>query len=59
VVTKAHDGVRLLGQGELKTKLAFIVHHASKSAVAAVEKLGGSVKLLEARKPKETAQKQD
>jgi large subunit ribosomal protein L15 len=52
VITKAHDGVRLLGKGELKAKLSFVLHHASKSAVAAVEKLGGSVKLIEARKPK-------
>jgi len=52
VITKAHDGVRLLGKGELKAKLSFVLHHASKSAVAAVEKLGGSVKLLKARKPK-------
>jgi large subunit ribosomal protein L15 len=43
--------VRLLGQGELKAKLSFQVHHASKSAVAAVEKLGGSVALVETRKP--------
>jgi len=55
VITKPHDGVRLLGKGELKAKLSFVLHHASKSAVAAVEELGGSVKLVEARKPKETA----
>jgi len=51
VISRAFDGVRLLGQGELKAKLSFQVHHASKSAVAAVEKLGGSVALVEARKP--------
>ena len=55
VIAKALDGVRLLGKGELKGKLAFVVHHASKSAVAAVEKLGGSVTLIEARKPKADA----
>jgi large subunit ribosomal protein L15 len=59
VITKPHDGVRLLGQGKLKAKLSFVVHHASKSAVAAVEKLGGSVKLVEARKPKAATQGAD
>jgi len=46
VLRRARDGVRLLGDGELKTKVHFSVHGASKSAVAAVEKLGGSVKIL-------------
>jgi large subunit ribosomal protein L15 len=39
------DGVRLLGKGELKTKLSFKVAGASKGAVEAVEKLGGSIEL--------------
>jgi large subunit ribosomal protein L15 len=55
VVRRARDGVRLLGRGEIKTALAFAVHGASKSAVAAVEKAGGSVKILappkEAKEP--------
>lgn len=46
VLRRARDGVRLLGSGEIKTKLAFSVWGASKSAVAAVEKLGGSVTIL-------------
>jgi large subunit ribosomal protein L15 len=46
VLRRARDGVRLLGGGELKAKLQFEVHGASKSAVAAVEKTGGSVKIL-------------
>ncbi|MBM3563665.1 MAG: 50S ribosomal protein L15 [Alphaproteobacteria bacterium] len=46
VVTKARDGVKILGQGELKAKLAFEVAAASKSAVAAIEGAGGSVKLV-------------
>ena len=50
VITRAHAGVRLLGKGELKTKLVFEVHYASKGAVAAVEKAGGSVKMLRAEK---------
>jgi large subunit ribosomal protein L15 len=38
--------VKLLGQGELKAKASFEVARASKSAVAAIEKAGGSVKVL-------------
>ncbi|MBV8108640.1 MAG: 50S ribosomal protein L15 [Hyphomicrobiales bacterium] len=46
VLRKAKDGVRLLGSGEIKAKVAFSVWGASRSAVAAVEKAGGSVTLL-------------
>src|ERR1700742_1500509 len=46
LMRRAKDGVRLLGSGELKAKVAFEVYGASKSAVAAVEKAGGSVKIL-------------
>ena len=48
VLSKARDGVKLLGRGELTAKLAFEVTAASKSAQAAVEKAGGSVKVLRA-----------
>jgi large subunit ribosomal protein L15 len=46
VLRRAKDGVRLLGDGELKAKVAFAVSGASKSAVEAVEKAGGSVQIL-------------
>jgi large subunit ribosomal protein L15 len=46
IVRRAKDGVRLLGGGELKAKVALSVFGASKSAVAAVEKAGGSVEIL-------------
>jgi large subunit ribosomal protein L15 len=49
VLRRAKDGVRLLGNGEIKGKVAFEVYGASKSAVAAVEKAGGTVKVLAAR----------
>ncbi len=39
----AKDGVRLLAKGELKTKVELQIAAASKAAVAAVEKAGGSV----------------
>jgi len=41
----ASDGVRLLGKGELKTKIEVKVAGASASAVAAVEKAGGKIEL--------------
>jgi len=46
LLRRAKDGVRLLGDGELKAKVDFAVFGASKKAVAAVEKAGGSVKIL-------------
>ena len=46
VLRRAKAGVRLLGRGEIKEKVTVEVHGASKSAIAAVEKAGGSVKLL-------------
>jgi large subunit ribosomal protein L15 len=54
ILRRAKDGVRLLGNGEIKAKVAFEVYGASKSAVAAVEKAGGSVKILA---PKEESEK--
>ncbi len=50
LMRRAKGGVKLLGQGELKTKVDFSVYRASKSAIAAVEKAGGSVKILAASK---------
>ena len=52
---RARDGVRLLGRGEIKAKVTFELHGASKSAIAAVEKAGGSVKVLAPKKKEETA----
>jgi large subunit ribosomal protein L15 len=46
VLRRAKGGLRLLGRGELKAKLNIEVHGASKTAIAAVEKAGGSVKIL-------------
>lgn len=43
VVTHVRDGIRLLGKGELKAKLSLEVAGASKGALAAIEKAGGSV----------------
>jgi large subunit ribosomal protein L15 len=50
VLRRPKGGVKLLGGGELKTKVDFSVWRASKSAIAAVEKVGGSVKILAPKK---------
>ncbi len=55
VLRRARDGVRLLGRGELNSKVNFSVSGASKSAVEAVEKAGGSVEILVAPKADEEA----
>ncbi len=41
------DGVRLLGKGELKTKLSFRVAGISAGARKAIEEAGGSVEVIE------------
>jgi large subunit ribosomal protein L15 len=46
VLRRAKDGVRLLGGGEFKTKVTFAVFGASKAAISAVERLGGTVEIL-------------
>jgi large subunit ribosomal protein L15 len=46
VCAKVRDGVKLLGQGEFTAKVSFEVARASKTALAAIEKTGSSVKLL-------------
>jgi large subunit ribosomal protein L15 len=49
LVRRAMDGVRLLGEGELKARLNLSVDHATATAKAAVEKAGGTVSLIEKR----------
>jgi large subunit ribosomal protein L15 len=51
VLRRTKDGVRLLGGGELKAKVTLAVFGASKSAVAAVEKAGGTVQILAPKQP--------
>jgi len=53
VARRTKDGVRLLGDGELTAKVSFQVQGASKNAIAAVEKAGGSVEI--AALPKKAA----
>ncbi len=46
VIRRAKDGVRILADGELKSKVSFEVAGASKPALEKIEKAGGSIKLL-------------
>ncbi len=50
ILRRAKDGVRLLGRGELKAKVTIEVYGATKTAIEAVEKAGGSVKILAPKK---------
>jgi large subunit ribosomal protein L15 len=54
IITRVMGGVRLLAKGEIKKALNIEVFYATKSAIAAVEKAGGSVKVLRpAEEPKQ------
>ena len=46
LVRRKRDGVRVLAKGEITSKVQLEVSGASAAAVAAVEKAGGSVKIL-------------
>ena len=49
LVSKRRDGIRLLARGELSAALTIEVDSASKTAIAAVEKAGGSLVLVPAK----------
>ncbi len=49
------DGVRILGKGELTTKLSFTVAGVSAGAKAAIEKAGGSVDVIVVKSASEKA----
>jgi large subunit ribosomal protein L15 len=55
VLRRVKQGVRLLGKGEIKAAVSFAVYGASKSAIAAVEQAGGSVKILAPQEAGEAA----
>lgn len=55
VLRRAKDGLRLLGGGELKAKVEITVAGATKSAVAAVEKAGGTITQTVVKKEKNEA----
>ncbi|MGH6761572.1 MAG: 50S ribosomal protein L15 [Phyllobacterium sp.] len=51
VIRRVKDGVRLLSDGEITSKITIEVAGASKTAIEKVEKAGGSVKLPETAAP--------
>ena len=46
IITKKRDGIRLLARGAITSAINITVNSASKTAVAAVEKAGGSLNLI-------------
>ena len=46
LVRRTRDGIRILGNGELKAKVNFEVAGTSKPAAAAIEKAGGTVTIV-------------
>ena len=54
VIKSVRDGVRILAKGELSAKLTLDVSGASKGAIEAVEKAGGSVTVKTIVKPTTT-----
>lgn len=57
LIGKSRDGVRLLAKGDIKAKLSVTVAGASKAAIAAVEKAGGSVTVTAKPKAEEAPKK--
>ena len=51
VIRRAKDGVKLLGKGELKSKLDITVYSATASAKEAVEKAGGKLTVTKKEAP--------
>src|SRR3546814_8332653 len=51
LVRGGKDGVRLLGKGEITAKVKLVVTGASKGAIEAVEKTGGSVEVAAVAQP--------
>ncbi len=56
IVKNPRDGIRLLAKGALKAKVKVTVAGASKAAVEAVEKAGGSVTILGAEGGQESGE---
>jgi len=56
LVKSSRDGVRVLAKGEIKAKVQLEVEGASKGAIEAVEKAGGSITVAAPAKAAETAE---
>lgn len=49
---KPYDGLKVLGSGDLKTKLTITAAAASQGAISAVEKAGGKITIIEKAAPR-------
>jgi large subunit ribosomal protein L15 len=47
VVRRPKDGLRILGQGELTSKVTITANHATAVAKVAIEKVGGTINIIE------------
>lgn len=47
IVRRPKDGLRILGEGELTTKVTLSADHATASARVAIEKVGGTLNIIE------------
>lgn len=52
-ISKKHDRVKILGNGDLKSKLAVRAHAFSKSALSKIEAAGGTATVLAKEQTKE------
>ena len=59
VIKKTKDGVRILGNGSLTSKVELTVAGATKSAIEAVEKAGSKITILPAKEKTQKASKKD
>ncbi|CDZ75241.1 50S ribosomal protein L15 [Peptoniphilus sp. ING2-D1G] len=46
LIKKNNDGVRILGNGDLTSKITVKAHHFSKSAVEKIESAGGKIEVI-------------
>ena len=59
LIKRIGDGLRLLGNGELKTKVVVEAIGATKGALAGVEKAGGTINLIKVANSQPTENTQD
>lgn len=46
IIKKLHDGLKILGSGQLTRKITVEAHHFSKSAVEKIQKAGGTAQVI-------------
>ena len=52
IIKKKLSGVKVLGKGELKSKISINVNKVTKSAIKKIEKNGGKINIIEIKKKK-------